>query len=63
MDWIALAKSVMENMGSTNDLFEMPLCRLVVLYFGNANETVTKITCKEDLIEWRRERAKRKKGG
>jgi len=63
MDWTAQAKSALENMGSPDDLFEMPLCRFAVLNFGRANETVTKITNREDLIAWQKERAKRRKGG
>lgn len=62
MDWTAQAKTALENMGSPDDVFEMPLCRFAALHFGRANETVTKITCAEDLAEWRRERAKRRKG-
>jgi len=63
VDWIAYARNAMENMGSADDVFEMPLCRFVVLHFGKVGETVTKITCKEDLVAWRAERAKNKRGG
>lgn len=55
-----LARKTMEGGGRAEDIFEMPLCRFVVLFDLNPGGQTRKINSREEMIEFRNEmRAKK----